>query len=135
MQQDTQDLGRQMSLMWMGLLTGVVMVAGLMYWLPYQAAPDFPGGALWWLAILLPVAPALLFRQRARALEQAWRRDPAKAQELRVAFMLCWSVADMPVMLGAPIGMISGQQALILGGLVVSVMLLLISRPDSSRHV
>ncbi len=31
MQQDTQDLGRQMSLMWLGLLTGVVMVAGLMY--------------------------------------------------------------------------------------------------------
>lgn len=135
MQQDTQHTSRQMTLTWLGLISGVIMIGGIMYWLPYQPAPGFPGGTLWWLAILLPVAPALMLRQRARATEQAWRRDPAKAGELRIAFMLCWSVADLPAMLGAPVGMISGQPALILGGVAVSITLLLLSRPDGSRHI
>jgi hypothetical protein len=135
MPQGSSHPGQPLTLLWMGLLTGVIMVAGAMYWLPYHAAPGFPGGSLWWLAILLPIAPAWLFRQRAHALEQAWRRDPAKEQEWRAACILSWGMADLPVMLGAPIGMISGQKELILGGLIISVTLLLLSRPDSSRHV
>ncbi len=135
MQQDAHTASRHLTLTWMGLVTGVVMIAAVMYWLPFTATGHFPGGALWWLAIALPVGPALVLRQRMRALEQAAHRDPAKVGEWRVACMLCWSVADMPVMLGAPLGMVSGQQELILGGLVVSIALLLVSRPDSSRHV
>ena len=135
MQQDMQHTSRQLTLTWLGLLTGVIIIGAVMYWLPYQPALDFPGGPLWWLAILLPVAPALVLRQQARVKERDWRREPAKAQELRIAFMLCWSLADMPVMLGAPVGMISGQPALILGGMAVSIALLLFSRPDGSRHV
>lgn len=134
-QQDTQHVGRQMTLTWLGLLSGIIMIGAVMYWLPHQAAPEFPGGNLWWLAILLPVAPALLLRQRARVKEHDWRRDQARAQDLRVAFMLCWSVADLPVMLGAPVGMISGQKELIIGGVVISMALLLLSRPDGSRHI
>lgn len=135
MQQDAQTLARQMSLIWMGLLAGVAVVAGVMYWLPVEVVTAFPGGQLWWLAILLPVAPVLILRQRLRAQEQAWRGDPAKTQALRTAYMLCWSVADMAVMLGAPIGMISGQKEMIIGGLLVSVGLLLLCRPDASRHI
>lgn len=135
MQPQPQALSQQMSLIWMALLTGVIMTGGALYWLPYTAASGFPRGELWWLLIALPVAPALLLRQRMRATEQAWRRDPAKAQELRTAYILCWSVADIAVMLGAPLGLISGQKELIMGGLIVSMALLLISRPDSSRHL
>ena len=74
MPQGSSHPGQPLTLLWMGLLTGVIMVAGAMSWLPYHAAPGFPGGSLWWLAILLPIAPAWLFRQRAHALEQAWRQ-------------------------------------------------------------
>lgn len=134
MTRHTQSMSN-MNLIWMGLLTGVFFIAAAMYLLPYDSSGAFPGGQLWWLAILLPVAPVLILRQRLRSLEQAWRGDPAKTQALRTAYMLCWSVADMAVMLGAPLGMISGQKELIIGGLLVSVGLLLLCRPDASRHI
>lgn len=135
MQQDAQTLARQMSLIWMGLLAGVAGVAGVMYWLPVEVVTAFPGGQLWWLAILLPVAPALILRQRMRAKEREGQGSNNKEQELRTAYLLCWSVADMAVMLGAPIGMISGQKEMIIGGLLVSGGLLLLCRPDTGRHI
>lgn len=135
MQQDAQTLTRQMSLAWMGLLAGVALVASIMYWLPVEVVTTFPGGQLWWLAILLPVTPTLVLRQRMRAKEREGRGNNGKAQELRTAYLLCWSAADMAVMLGAPIGMISGQKEMIIGGLLISTGLLLLCWPDASRHI
>ena len=134
MTRHTQSMSH-MNLIWMGLLTGVFFIAAAMYLLPYDSSSAFPGGQLWWLAIIMPVAPTLILRQRMRAKEQEWQGNNEKEQELRTAYMLCWSVADMAVMLGAPLGMISGQKEMIIGGLLVSVGLLLLCRPDASRHI
>lgn len=134
MTRHTQSMSH-MNLIWMGLLTGVFFIAAAMYLLPHDSSGAFPGGQLWWLAIILPVAPTLILRQRMRAKEREWQSNNEKEQELRTAYMLCWSVADMAVMLGAPLGMISGQKEMIIGGLLVSVGLLLLCRPDASRHI
>lgn len=134
MTRHTQSMSH-MNLIWMGLLTGVFFIAAAMYLLPHDSSGAFPGGQLWWLAIILPVAPTLILRQRMRAKEREWQGNNEKEQELRTAYMLCWSVADMAVMLGAPLGMISGQKEMIIGGLLVSVGLLLLCRPDASRHI
>ncbi|MDP2226834.1 MAG: hypothetical protein Q8J78_05100 [Moraxellaceae bacterium] len=125
----------QIRLVWAGILGGAFMMAGLMYALSLEGGMAMlPAHPLWWVAIAAPLLPALLLLRRLRETEAEQARGNVPPQRLMTAYLLCWAVADAPVILGATLGMVTGNQGLIAAGLAVGVTLMLLARPDEARR-
>lgn len=124
----------QLTMIWAGLLGGVIMVAAAMGFLAASGTvpPMLPDLSWWWLVVLAPLPVAALLQRRLREAE-AGRTRPGP-QALTTQYMLCWTTADAPGMIGPVLGLLTGNLLLLYAGTGLAVILLLAARPDTARR-
>ncbi len=124
----------QLSMIWAGLLGGVIMVAAAIGFLAASGTvtPMLPDLPWWWLAVLAPLPVAALLQRRLREAEAA--RERLGPQALMQHYLPCWAVADAPGMIGPALGLLTGNLLLLYAGTGLAVILLLAARPDTARR-
>lgn len=117
---------------WASHLASAFFVAGAMFFMAHNNfVPPSAGGAApyWWLLIAAPAVPAWLLIRHMREREAAYARTQAEPQELMRWYFFSWALADIPVLIGAPMGLFTGNMAYLGFGLLVTLGLAALARP------